>query len=38
MTQEPLVNLLKGNVEVDETYVGGKYKGKCGRGAEGKTL
>lgn len=37
MTQEPLTNLLKGNVEVDETYVGGKHKGKRGRGAEGKT-
>lgn len=37
MTQEPLANLLKGNVEVDETYVGEKHKGKRGRGAEGKT-
>lgn len=37
MTQEPLSILLKGNVEVDETYTGGKHKGKRGRGAEGKT-
>lgn len=37
MTQEPLSSLLKGNVEVDETYIGGKHKGKRGRGAEGKT-
>lgn len=30
-------NILKGTVEVDETYVGGKRPGKRGRGAEGKT-
>jgi len=29
---------LSGIVEVDETYVGGKRKGKRGRGAEGKTV
>lgn len=29
---------LKGEIEVDETYVGGKKKGKRGRGAEGKSL
>ena len=29
---------LSGIVEVDETYVGGKKPGKCGRGAEGKAL
>jgi len=29
---------LKGEVEVDETYVGGKRRGKRGRGAEGKTV
>jgi transposase-like protein/DNA-directed RNA polymerase subunit RPC12/RpoP len=29
---------LKGNVEVDETFVGGVSKGKRGRGAEGKTI
>lgn len=31
------VEPLKGHVEVDETYSGGKRKGKRGRGAEGKT-
>jgi transposase len=29
---------LDGDVEVDETYVGGKKKGKRGRGADGKTI
>ena len=29
---------LKGSVDVDETYVGGVWKGKRGRGTEGKTL
>ena len=29
---------LEGEVEVDETYVGGKRKGKRGRGAAGKTI
>lgn len=29
---------LSGIIEVDETYVGGKKKGKRGRGAEGKTV
>jgi transposase-like protein len=29
---------LIGNIEVDETFVGGKKVGKRGRGAEGKTL
>lgn len=28
---------LEGTVELDETYIGGKAKGKRGRGAEGKT-
>ena len=28
---------MTGTVEVDETYVGGKRKGKRGRGAAGKT-
>lgn len=31
-------NRLKGTVDVDETYVGGVWKGKRGRGTEGKTL
>lgn len=30
-------DILSGTVEVDETYVGGKRRGKRGRGAEGKT-
>lgn len=30
--------MLGGTVEVDETYVGGKRRGKRGRGAEGKTI
>ena len=29
---------LNGEVEVDETYIGGKKRGKRGRGAEGKTV
>ena len=29
---------LRGEIEVDETYVGGAREGKRGRGAEGKTL
>jgi len=37
MTQEPLEDMLNGEVEVDETYIGGKRQGKRGRGAEGKT-
>ncbi len=28
---------LTGHVEVDETYMGGKYRGRRGRGAKGKT-
>jgi transposase-like protein len=31
-------NKLIGNIEVDESYVGGKKSGKRGRGAEGKAL
>ena len=27
-----------GEIEIDETYVGGKHSGKRGRGAEGKTV
>ncbi len=30
--------MLKGHVEVDEAYVGGRRSGKRGRGAEGKTI
>ena len=30
--------LLSGNIEVDETYIGGKRPGKRGRGASGKTI
>lgn len=30
-------NQLRGTVEVDETYVGGKKKGKRGHGSENKT-
>tara|TARA_B100000315_G_C14379360_1_gene496715 strand:- start:250 stop:825 length:576 start_codon:yes stop_codon:yes gene_type:complete len=37
MKQEPLAGMLKGKVEVDETYIGGKKKGIRGRGAKGKT-
>jgi len=29
---------LTGTVEIDDTYIGGKRKGKRGRGAEGKTI
>ncbi|MFC1902863.1 IS1595 family transposase [Chloroflexota bacterium] len=32
------VNPLTGQVEVDETYIGGKRRGKRGRGASGKTV
>ncbi len=32
------INPLVGQVEVDETYIGGKRPGKRGRGAEGKTI
>ena len=28
--------LMAGEIEVDESYLGGKRKGKCGRGASGK--
>jgi transposase len=30
--------MLKGHVELDEAYVGGRRPGKRGRGAEGKTI
>jgi len=34
---DPLTDQLCGHIEVDETYFGGKRKGKRGRGAAGKT-
>jgi transposase-like protein len=37
MTQFPLSEKLSNIVEADETYVGGKARGKRGRGAEKKT-
>ncbi len=36
MGQPPLVDKLQGIVEADETYIGGKARGKRGRGAENK--
>ena len=40
MTEQPLAGLLKGTIEADETYVGGKKKGigSGGPGAGGKTI
>ncbi len=37
MDEGPLAEQLNGIVEADETYVGGKGRGKRGRGAEKKT-
>lgn len=38
MTEDPLCSALKGIVEVDETYIGGKSRmGRRGRGSERKT-
>ena len=37
MSKSPLADKLKGIVEVDETYIGGKGHGKRGRGAVKKT-
>jgi transposase-like protein len=37
MARPPLVDKLDGIVEADETYVGGKARGKRGRGAANKT-
>jgi transposase-like protein len=37
MTQPPLVDKLRGIVEADETYIGGKRSGRAGRGALNKT-
>jgi transposase-like protein len=38
MQEQPLASALKGTVEVDETYIGGKAHGKRGRGAANKTV
>lgn len=38
MTKTDGFEMLKGHVELDEAYVGGKRAGKRGRGAEGKTI
>jgi len=38
MTQSPLADKLGGFVEVDETYIGGKARGRHGRGAAKKTV
>lgn len=37
MARPPLVDKLQGFVEADETYIGGKARGKRGRGAANKT-
>lgn len=37
MTQQPFAEKFKGIVEIDETYIGGKGRGKRGRGAIKKT-
>lgn len=37
LVADPLLTRLAGHVEVDETYFGGRRKGKRGRGAAGKT-
>lgn len=29
---------LSGEIEMDESYFGGRRKGKCGRGAKGKSI
>ena len=38
MGKSDFQGLLSGHVEADETYVGGKRRGKAGRGAAGKTV
>lgn len=38
MTKADGFEMLKGHVELDEAYVGGRRSGKRGRGAEGKTI
>lgn len=38
MTKTDGFEMLKGHVEIDEAYVGGRRSGKVGRGAAGKTI
>jgi len=38
VAQDPILQQLQGEIEVDETYYGGRRKGKRGRGAAGKTI
>ena len=38
MSQSPMKEKLSGTVEADETYIGGKGRGKRGRGAENKSI
>lgn len=38
VTHDPFLAQLAGEIEVDETYYGGRRKGKRGRGAAGKTI
>lgn len=38
VSHDPILQVLQGEIEVDETYYGGKRKGKRGRGAAGKTI
>jgi len=38
VTSDPLLASLSGEIETDETYYGGRRKGKRGRGAAGKTI
>lgn len=38
MSKADEFSMLQGHIELDEAYVGGRRKGKRGRGAEGKTI
>lgn len=38
VAHDPILRQLQGEIEVDETYYGGRRKGKRGRGAAGKTI
>lgn len=38
VANDPILQQLSGEIEVDETYYGGRRKGKRGRGAKGKTI